>query len=154
MPYFTERTPTDDRENSDSTPRLQKVLFLKIAFLKKLSPFLKRLTKDLKRLAQYLTKFTHFEVYFAVPPAKFSRLYTLHFTPYTRKIALKCDFSCISANFIVPLHREPALGMSVHQWRRVADIIKRRLLALVLENRKPETFATQSKRAINAPWCV
>ena len=33
---------------------------------------------------------------------------------------------------IVPLHREPALGMSAHQRRRVADIIKRRLLALVL----------------------
>ena len=48
----------------------------------------------------------------------------LHLTPYTRKIALKCDFSCTSANFVVPLHREPALGMSAHQRRRVADIIK------------------------------
>jgi hypothetical protein len=130
--FYRENTD-DDRENSDSTPRLQKVLFLKIAFLKKLSPFL-------KRLAQYLTKFTHFEVYFAVPPAKFSRLYTLHFTPYTRKIALKCDFSCISANFIVPLHREPALGMSVHQWRRVADIIKRRLLTLCSDVLKLRNF--------------
>jgi hypothetical protein len=37
---------------------------------------------------------------------------------------------CTSANFIVPLHREPALGMSVHQRRRVADIIRRRLLAV------------------------
>ena len=36
----------------------------------------------------------------------------LHSTPYTRKIALKCDFSCTSANFVVPLHREPTLGMS------------------------------------------
>ena len=26
-----------------------------------------------------------------------------NFTPYTRKIALKCDFSCTSANFVVPL---------------------------------------------------
>ena len=34
-----------------------------------------------------------------------ARLYTLHFTPYTRKIALKCDFSCTSANFVVPLHQ-------------------------------------------------
>ena len=34
------------------------------------------------------------------------RLYTLHFTPHARKIALKCNFSCISANFIVPLHRK------------------------------------------------
>ena len=31
------------------------------------------------------------------------RLYTLRPTPYTRKIALKCDFSCTSANFVVPL---------------------------------------------------
>ena len=31
---------------------------------------------------------------------------------------------CKSANFIVPLHCEPALGMSAHQRRRVADIIK------------------------------
>ena len=29
-----------------------------------------------------------------------------------KKNALKCDFSCTSANFVVPLHREPALGMS------------------------------------------
>ena len=141
LPISTERTPTDDRENSDSTPCLQKSTFLKIGFLKKLSAFLKRLTKDLKRLTQHLTKFTHFEVYFAVPPAKFSHLYTLHFTPYTRKIALKCDFSCISANFIVPLHREPAPGMSVHRQRRVADILKRRLLRSVLTIRNLANFS-------------
>ena len=29
-----------------------------------------------------------------------------------KKNAPKCDFSCTSANFVVPLHREPALGMS------------------------------------------
>ena len=57
-------------------------------------------------------------------------------------------------NKFVPLHREPALGMSAHQRRRVADIIKRRLLALVLVCRNPENFVTQSKRAVNAPWCV
>ena len=50
---------------------------------------------------------------------------------------------------IVPLQREPALGMSAHQRRRVADINKKRLLALVLALR-----FTQSRRAINAPWCV
>ena len=33
----------------------------------------------------------------------YSFLYILLFTPYTRKIALKCDFSCTSANFVVPL---------------------------------------------------
>ena len=81
--YSTERTPRELRRNSDSTPCLQKVTFVKIGFLK-------RLTHVLKALPY-------------IP-----RLYTLHFTPYTRKIALKCDFSCISENFIVPLHREPA----------------------------------------------
>ena len=30
----------------------------------------------------------------------------LHLIPYTRKIALKCDFSCTSANFVVPLRIE------------------------------------------------
>ena len=29
---------------------------------------------------------------------------------------------CTSANFVVPLHREPALGMSAHQRRGGADI--------------------------------
>ena len=69
-------------------------------------------------------------------------------------MAIKVNIFCTYTFFFVPLHREPALGMSAHQRRRVADIINRRLLALVLENRKPETFATQSKRAVNAPWCV
>ena len=115
----SERRPREERQKSPST----KSTFLN-RFPKKSPTILKKLTHFLKRLTQYLTKFTHFEVYFAVPPAKFSHLYTLHFTPYTRKIALKCDFSCTSANFSLPLHREPALGMSAHQRRRVADIIK------------------------------
>ena len=63
-------------------------------------------------------------------------------------------FICTNENNFVPLHREPAPGMSVHRQRRVADILKRRLLALVLVNRNPENFATQSKKAVNAPWCV
>ena len=32
FPYFTDRQPRDDRQNSDSTPCLQKSTFLKIAF--------------------------------------------------------------------------------------------------------------------------
>ena len=36
----------------------------------------------------------------------------------------KVNFSCTYTFFFVPLHREPALGMSAHQRRRVADIIK------------------------------
>ena len=78
-------------------------------------------------------------------------LYTLHHTPYTRKIALKCDFSCTSANCIVPLHREPALGMSAHQRRRVADIIKRRLLALVLEHWNPAKFRNPKQESGKCP---
>ena len=69
-------------------------------------------------------------------------------------MTIKVNFSCTYTFFFVPLQREPALGMSAHQRRRVADIIKRRLLALVLALRNPENFFTQSRRAINAPWCV
>ena len=58
-------------------------------------------------------------------------------------------YTCTFQNNSLPLHREPALGMSAHQRRRVADINKKRLLALVLALR-----FTQSRRAINAPWCV
>ena len=64
-------------------------------------------------------------------------------------MTIKVNFSCTYTFFFVPLHREPALGMSAHQRRRVADINKKRLLALVLALR-----FTQSRRAINAPWCV
>ena len=47
----------------------------------------------------------------------------LHLIFY-RKITLKSDFSCTSQNNSLPLHREPAPGMSVHYRRRVADILK------------------------------
>ena len=71
-----------------------------------------------------------------------------------KKIALKCDFSCTSANFVVPLHREPTLGMSAHQRRRVADIIKGVYWRLFWYSEIRKISPTQSKRAINAPWCV
>ena len=51
-----------------------------------------------------------------------------------------CVCTCKNEKNVVTLHREPALGMSAHQRRRVADIIKRRLLALVLANRNPAKF--------------
>ena len=57
LPNFTDRTPTDDRENSDSTPCLQKVLFVKIGVLKKFPPFLKKLTHFLKSLPNALVHF-------------------------------------------------------------------------------------------------
>ena len=52
--------PTDDRENSDSTPCLQKVTFLKIDILKRLPPFLKKLSPFLKRLTYVLKRFLVF----------------------------------------------------------------------------------------------
>ena len=62
-----------------------------------------------------------------------------------KKNALKCDFSCTSANFIVPLQRNPS--------NRFADIIKKRLLALVLVSRNLVNFIiAQNKKAVNALW--
>ena len=49
------------------------------------------------------------------------------------------------------MHREPALGMSAHQRRRVADIIKRRLLALVLANGNPENFTNPEQESDKCP---
>ena len=49
-------------------------------------------------------------------------------------------FICTIQNKFVPLHREPAPGMSVHRQRRVADIFKRRLLALCSDNLKSRKF--------------
>ena len=48
--------PSDDRENSDSTPHYPKVLFIKIAFQKILTPFLKKLTLFLKPLTYLFFK--------------------------------------------------------------------------------------------------
>ena len=78
LPYSTERTPTDDRDNSDSTPCLQKVLFLKIAFLK-------RLTHILKLLTIFLKRFPHFVIHITVLPARFSCHYTIRSTPTLEK---------------------------------------------------------------------
>ena len=41
-----------------------------------------------------------------------------------KKNAPKCDFSCTSANFVVPLHCEPALGMSaLGLYSRVCELV-------------------------------
>ena len=56
LPSSTERTPRDDRENTDRTPYDQKVHFIKIDFLNSLTPFLKKLTAFLKRLTAFLNK--------------------------------------------------------------------------------------------------
>ena len=45
-------------------------------------------------------------------------------------------YTCAFAFFVVPLHREPALGMSAHQRRRVADIIKSVYWRLFWSNEK------------------
>ena len=62
-----------------------------------------------------------------------------------------CVCTCKNEKNVVPLQREPALGMSAHQRRRVADIIKRRLLALVLVNRKLETFSHPKQESDKCP---
>ena len=80
----TDRTPRDDREKSDTTPCLQKVLFLKIAFLKKLSPFLKRLTRLLKLLTIFLKTFTPFLKRFC-PCCAFCTHLLFRFTPNKHK---------------------------------------------------------------------
>ena len=68
-------------------------------------------------------------------------------------MAIKVNFFCTYTFFFVPLHHEPALGMSAHQRRRVADIIKRRLLALVLEIRNPAKFHKPKTRRFHA-FCI
>ncbi len=55
---------------------------------------------------------------------------------------------------VVYLHREPALGMSAHQRRRVADIIKGVYWRLFWLREIRKISHTRNKRAINAPWCV
>ena len=69
-------------------------------------------------------------------------------------MTIKVNFSCTYTFFFVPLHREPALGMSAHQRRRVADIIKGVYWRLFWSNEIRKISLTQSKRAVNAPWCV
>ena len=93
--------------------------------LKKLTPILKRLTHFLKALPY-------------IP-----RLYTLYFAHYTRKITPKSDFSCSIQKNVLPLHREPAPRVVWHHWRRVADILKRRLLALCSDVMKSRKFQFQ-----------
>jgi hypothetical protein len=56
--------------------------------------------------------------------------YTLH----PKKIALQGDFSCSIQNISLPLQPQTQIGLCRH-------IIKRRLLALVLEIRKLENFS-------------
>ena len=81
FPYSTEKQPTDDRARSDTTPCLQKVLFLKIAFLKRLTHILKLLTIFLKRFTPFLKRFT--------PSCAFRAHLLLCFTPNKHK---KCTF--------------------------------------------------------------
>ena len=87
------------------------------------------------------------------------RLYTLHPTLYARlrsaphstpkthpksvKNVVFTLFPCSVRFFFVSLHREPAPGMSVHRLRRVADILKRRLLALCSDALKSRKFLVQ-----------
>ena len=139
--------PTDDRENTERRAKLYRVLAAKnSALFLRLSP--KKVVLIPEKVVSLPKKVDSF------PETVDLYSSPLHFTPYTRKIALKCDFSCTSANFVVSLHREPALGMSAHQRRRVADIIKGVYWRLFWSHEIRKISYTQSKRAINAPWCV
>ena len=51
-----------------------------------------------------------------------------------------CVCTCKNEKNVVILHREPALGMSAHQRRRVADRIKRRQIRFVLGYSKSGKF--------------
>ena len=69
--------PRDDRAKSDTTPCLQKVLFLKIAFLKRLTLLLKRLSPFLKKLTYIPKKFPLFLKKCTFPQKKCIFLYIL-----------------------------------------------------------------------------
>ena len=56
----------------------------------------------------------------------------------------KVNFSCTYTFFFVPLQREPALGMSAHHRRRVADIIKGVYWRLFWHLEILQNFFTQS----------
>ena len=51
-----------------------------------------------------------------------------------------CVCTCKNEKNVVILHREPALGISAHQRRRVADRIKRRQIRFVLGYSKSGKF--------------
>ena len=91
--------PTDDRENSERTPT--QLSETKKCYLLRLPP----------KKVDYI-------------PKKVDCVPEIVANPQNKKIASKCDFPCSIQNNSLPLHREPALGMSAHQRRRVADIIK------------------------------
>ena len=87
-------------------------------------------------------------------PCLLSRMLFGDSLPLTLKLQTFNKKICSIQNNSVPLHREPAPGMSAHQRRRVADIIKKRLLALVLVNRNLANFKTPRQESDKCPWCV
>ena len=73
-------------------------------------------------------------------PREFPRLYTLHFTPSTKKIAPKAIFICIYAKKSVSLHPQFHAGDVCASSAGVADILKRRLLTLCSGELKLRNF--------------
>ena len=65
-----------------------------------------------------------------------------------------CVCTCKNEKNVVTLHREPALGMSAHQRRRVADIIKGVYWRLFWSIENWKLSHTRNKKAISVPWCV
>ena len=50
LPHSTERTPRDDRENTDRTPHDQKVLFINICFPDRVTYFPKKVDSFSKKV--------------------------------------------------------------------------------------------------------
>ena len=65
-------------------------------------------------------------------PRAYSYLYTLHYTPYTRKITPIIFFIWSYQKNVVPLHSQFHAGDVCTSSAGVADILKRRLLRSVL----------------------
>ena len=84
--------------------------------------------------SRHLVKLSRFR------PREFPHLYTILFTPSTKKIALKAIFICIYAKIIVSLHPQFHAGDVCASSAGVADIFKRRLLTLCSDALKLRNF--------------
>ena len=61
-----------------------------------------------------------------------------------KKLPQKCDFSCTPANFSLPLQPQSEQSVCRHSY-------KKRLFALVLEQRNPENFSNPKQESDKCP---
>ena len=110
LPDFTERTPREHREKTAPTPHLKKVLFLNIAFLKRLTKILKKFTPFLKHLAS-CTSFAFLRT--PLYPLTPNLIRVFHaFTPYALHFYTKNI--CVSAKNVVILQRNSKVLVCRH----------------------------------------